>query len=171
MRRKIGLSMFFASLAMFSFAQGFSPRKGGHCYDMDIPDYMTRAYNLNDVASLQYQNLAIPAFLIVIEDEKSELEAVGMKFIGVVEFLDYFTKDFKKDAVGRRLGETTRFSSNGKDHAQTELYWKDDDTEYFMLVTAVESAGYYYKILCWAPLEAKGRVEADFRRASKSIRE
>ena len=171
MKSKIGLLMFFTSLAMFSFAQGFSARKGGHCYEMDIPDYMTRAYNLNDVASLQYQNLAIPAFLIVIEDEKSELDSVGMKFSGAADFLDLFTRDFKKDAVGRRLSETAQFTSNSKTHAQAEIYWKEEETEYFMLVTAVESAGYYYKILCWAPLEAKGRVDADFRRASKSIRD
>jgi hypothetical protein len=170
-QKSIHLLLFALCLTGGLSAQGFSARKGGHCYMMDIPDYMTRAYNLNDAASLQYQNLDIPAFLIVIEDEKTELDSLGMTFKGAAEFLDFFTRDFKKDAAGRRLGETARFTSNGNAHAQTELYWKEEDTEFFMLVTTVESAGYYYKILCWAPSEAKARLEADFRRASKSIRE
>lgn len=163
------LSAFFLTTSLC--AQGFSLSKGGHCYQMEIPDHMARVYNLNDAASLQYQNLDIPAFLIVIEDEKAELESVGMRFSGPAEFLDFFTKDFKKDATGRRLGETDRFEASGKAHAQAELVWMEEEVGFFMLVTAVESAGHFYKVLCWAPEEARERVYADFRRSSASIRE
>jgi hypothetical protein len=152
-------------------AQGFSARKGGHCYTMDVPDYMTRTFALNDAASLQYQDLSIPAFIIVIEDEKEELQSVDMKFSGPPEFLEFFVNDFKKDATDRRVSPIASFTSNGKEHAQREVVWKEETSEFFMLVTAVDSAGHFYKILCWAPTEARSRVEADFRRVSKSIRD
>lgn len=152
-------------------AQGFNVRKGGHCYSMEVPDHMTRVFNLNDAASLQYQNLDIPSFIIVIEDDKEELQTVDMKFGGPVDFLDFFVKDFKKDAAERRVSPTATFTSNGMEHAQREIVWKEEASEFFMLVTAVETVGHFYKVLCWAPTEARGRVEDDFRRASKSIRE
>ena len=152
-------------------AQGFGVQKGGHCYSMEVPDYMKRAFTLNDAASLQYQNLDIPAFLIVIEDDKVELQSVDMKFSGPAEFLDFFVKDFKKDAAERRVSPTATFNSNGKEHAQREIVWKEEAAEFFMLVTALETSGHFYKVLCWAPEEARERVYADFRRSSASIRE
>jgi len=171
-RMRILLTSMALFLSFAHFAQGFGVQKGGHCYSMEVPDYMTRAYTLNDAASLQYQNLSIPAFMIVIEDEKEELQSVGMKFSGAREFLDFFVKDFKKEAAERRLGDVSEFTSNGKPHAQTEIFWKEDGgTGFFMLVTAVETPTHFYKVLCWGQMEARGRLDADFRRASKSIRE
>lgn len=59
---------------MFSIARAktavFAPKRGGNCYTLDIPEYLTRTFSLNDITSLQYQNTSKPAYVIVIEDNK-----------------------------------------------------------------------------------------------------
>ena len=150
---------------------GFSTRKGGNCFTLDVPEYMTKTFSLNDVASLQYQNTAKATYIIVIEDDKDNLQEVGMKFTGPKDFLESFSNEFKKDMVKRKLTPTTEFKSNGNGHAQTELFWTEDDTDFYMMITGVETAGHFYKIMCWTTLENKPRVEADFRRISKSLKE
>ena len=51
------ISAFFI-LTSALYSTPFTTQKGGHCYTIDIPDYMISTYNLNDVASIQYENTA-----------------------------------------------------------------------------------------------------------------
>ena len=74
--------LFLSAMISFnSMAQGFSVKKGGNCFTMDIPEYLTRTFDLNDAASLQYQNTSKSVYVIVIEDDKAQLESLGIKFI------------------------------------------------------------------------------------------
>lgn len=138
---------------------------------MDIPDYLTRTYSLNDVASLQYQNTSRSAYVIVIEDSKAHLQEVGVKFMHAKDFLESFTAEFKKDKDNRRLTPVNEFRSNGYGHAQTELQWTEDGTDFYMLITGVETPGHFYKIMCWTIGDNRSNIEADFRRISRSLKE
>jgi hypothetical protein len=149
----------------------FTIRKGGNCFVMDIPEYLTRTFSLNDVASLQYQDTSISAYVIVIEDNKEHLQEVGIRFAHPKDFLENFTTDFKKDRENRRLTPVTEFSSNGYGHAQTEMRWTEAGADFYMLITSVETPGHFYKIMCWTTGQNIGKVDADFRRISRSLKE
>ncbi len=167
--KKILFSIFVV-LGFTANAQ-FSIKNGGHCFTMSIPDYMVKAYDLNDVALLQYQSAIKDAYVVVIEDAKDHLEAVGMKYNNPTEFLNSFTEDYMKDAKGRKLGLVNSSEKNGNKHAQTELTWKDKDGEYFMLITVTETNGHFYKTLCWTSLKNKESLLSDFDTMAKSIKE
>lgn len=167
--KKILFSIFVV-LGFTANAQ-FSIKNGGHCFTMSIPDYMVKAYDLNDVALLQYQSAIKDAYVVVIEDAKDHLEAVGMKYNNPTEFLNSFTEDYMKDAKGRKLGSVNSSEKNGNKHAQTELTWKDKDGEYFMLITVTETNGHFYKTLCWTSLKNKESLLSDFDTMAKSIKD
>ena len=152
-------------------AQSFTSQKGGVCYTLDIPDYMAKTFELNDVASLQYMNTQKEAYVIVIDDDKDQLEELGIKFSNVTEFFDNFTTDYMAGAEGRTMSETVTFNNNGNDHAQTELKWTSDGINYFMLITTIETAGHYYKLLCWTVEENKDNLLVDFKRIASSLME
>ena len=152
-------------------ASVFAVRKGGNCFVMDIPEYLTRTFALNDVASLQYQNTSKSAYMIVIEDNKEHLQEVGIKFVHAKDFLESFTADFKKDKENRKLTPVNEFKSNGYAHAQTELSWTEDGGDFYMLITGVETPGHFYKIMCWTTSENRDKMDADFRRISRSLKE
>ena len=95
-----------------SAQSNFAEKSGGHCFNMDIPDYMTKTYDLNEAASLQYQNLTKEAYAIAIVDFKDQLENLGMKFLNAKEFLDFFVKDYMLEVNDRKLTEITEFNAN-----------------------------------------------------------
>jgi hypothetical protein len=138
---------------------------------MDIPAYLTRTFQLNDVASLQYQNSSRSVYVIVIEDDKTQLESLGIKFVNAKDFLDNFANDFKKDFKDRKQVNPKEFLQNGHSHAQVELYWTEEDSKFYMLITGVETPEHFYKIMCWTPLENKSKVNDDFLRISGSLKE
>ncbi len=152
-------------------AQTLSPVKGGHCFTLSVPTFLTKTYDLNDVASLQYQNTQRDAYLIVIYDEKGHLESVGVKFTDSKDFLDSFLADYMIDATNRKTTPAKVFQANGNGHAQSELTWSEDGANFFMLVTAVETKEHFYKILCWTSATNKDRLLNDFVALSKTLKE
>lgn len=170
MKLFVTLSLFIL-LTLSGYSATYTPQKGGNCYTLDMPDYMVRTYKLNDVASLQYQNISKEAYTIVIGDSKEQLAEIGVKFIDSKDFLKGFTDTYMADAKNRKLSESTEFESNGNKHAQSELTWTTEDAGYYMLITVVESKENFYKILCWTISENKEILKNDFIRISKSLKD
>lgn len=154
-----------------SFSQNFITETGGNCYSIEIPNYMAKTYDLNDVASAQYKNTLKEAYTIVIEDSKDELKSLSMLFIDSKDFLENFIKDYQIDAKDRTISEITEFKSNENQHAQVEMTWNDDAGKYYMLITSVETETHFFKILCWTLLEYKDKLRNDFLTISKSIKD
>lgn len=154
-----------------SLSQKWTTQKGGHCYTMEIPDYLVRAFDLNDVASLQYKNESKEAYVIVIEDDKEHLQSLGMKFVDPEDFLEHFLRDYKNEESGREFSKVINFTANGNEHSQVEMSWDQDDLGFFMLVTAVETKNHYYKILCWTLKQNATILKDDFKKIAKSLKD
>ena len=169
--KKSNLLVIFLFLSLHTHSQGFSTQQGGHCYSMEIPNYMTRTFQLNDVATLEYLNTSKEAYVIVIEDNKDHLESLGMKFMDSKDFLVDFMKDYKAEALKRSTTDVHEFKSNGNGHAQVELFWNEDDIDFYMLITAVETKTHFYKVMCWTTLDLMDTLKEDYLRISKSLRD
>ncbi len=154
-----------------SFSQNFLTETGGNCYSIDIPNYMAKTYDLNDVATVQYKNTLKEAYTIVIEDSKDELKSLSMIFLDSKDFLENFTKDYQIESDSRTISKITEFNSNGNQHAQVEMTWNDENGEFYMLITTVETNKHYYKILCWTLLEYKDKLRNDYLTISKSLKD
>lgn len=166
------LVLIFALISLMTNSYAQMVRKqGGHCFTMEVPAYMKKTFDLSDAATLQYRNDEKEAYIMVIEDAKDHMESVGLNFDSPSAFLKNFTDDYLKDAKSRTLGAVTTFEQNGYKMAQTELTWSDDDGSYYMLITVTETAGHFYKTLCWTSSKNKQALKADFLAAAKSIKE
>ena len=159
----------FFFVLMYSQAQIFATKTGGHCFNMQIPNYLTKTYDLNDVATLQYKNALKEAYVIVIDDSKDELEKGGTVFIDAKDFLQYFTSEYLILKEGLTKSEIVEFTSNDNGHAQMEATWKSDNGEIYMILTSVETKEHFYKILCWTLLEFKDTFREDYLKIAKSL--
>lgn len=161
--------LFLIPFTTNSFSQNFSSKSAGNCFSLEIPNYMAKTYDLNDVATLQYTNAVKEAYVIVIEDSKDELNSLSMIFQNPKEFLENFTKDYQIESSNRIISEITEFKSNENLHAQVEMTWSNEDGNFYMLITTVETKEHFYKILCWTILENKDLLKNDYLTISKSL--
>lgn len=167
--KKTLLLSFCLLLSYNLMAQTFSTKTGGHCFNLQIPNYLTKTYDLNDVATLQYKNALKEAYVIVIDDSKDALKNSGTVFIDAKDFLQYFTSEYlvlKEDLI---KSEIVEFTSNGNGHAQMEVTWKSENGEIFMILTSVETKEHFYKILTWTMLEFKDTFREDYLKIAKSL--
>lgn len=169
--KKYSLLLAGLIIGLHSFAQDFVTQSGGHCFTLDLPGYLTKAWDLNEVASLQYQNTMKDVYVVVIEDNKEQLESLGMKFTGPQEFLDNFLNGYQQEAKKRKVFRLPEFENNGIRHAQAEISWKEDDVDFYMLATIAESPKHFYKILCWTTVQNSDKYMDDFKKIAKSLKE
>ena len=166
------IGSFLLFLATFtSFAQQFETKTGGHEYTLEVPDYLKRTFDLNDVATLQYKNILKDVYLIVIEDEIKELESLEIDFPSTTDFLLYFVKGYNMEAENRKQSDVVEFENDGNKFSQVELTFEDEAGEYFMLITAVQTKTHFYKIMNWTKLVEKDIYYADFKRTAKSLQD
>ena len=175
MTRKILFSTIF-TIAFACFSKGysqttFSSQLGGNCFTLAIPDYLSKTYQLNDVASLQYMNTDKAVFVIVVDDDKDQLEEYGATFNDAKHFLDFFTEDYMLDAKNRSISDVETFTIRTTNLAQAELKWTDEDTDFFMLITTQETKNHLYKILCWTVEENRAEYMDDFKKIASSLME
>ncbi|GHC66040.1 hypothetical protein [Ulvibacter litoralis] len=158
-------------ITSYSFSQEFTTEKGGHCYTLEIPNYLTKTYDLNDSATLQYKNTLKEAYIIVIPDSKDELTSLGTTFIDSKEFLNFFIKDYQIESKNRTITDVVEFKSNQKKHAQVEMTFNVNENDFYMLITTVETETHFYKILCWTLLENKDKFRDDYIKTAKSLKD
>jgi len=174
MNNKIILTIIclFVSLAFnVSTAQekGFINKKLGNIIFIDIPEYMTKTYGLNDVAKAQYQNTDKEAYLIIIEEEKEDIKIAGGGFANSKEYFKFFVESFGIDSIKIMSGEEM---NKGKFPAyQGQIEGFVNGLKLFYLVTIVESPTHFYNIISWTLFERKSDVINDFKKIASSLKE
>ena len=169
--KKVYFIIFFVFILNSLFSQSFTQKKGGNCYTVLIPDYMSKTFTLNDNSSMQYMNTSKEAYMIVIEDDKDQLESLAMKYLSPREFLVDFLKEFKKDSKKRKVGTYKDFEANNNKLSQVELTWEEDGSGFYMIVTVVETSTHFYNIMCWTISENKDVLKEDFLKIAESLKE
>lgn len=167
---KILYSIFFLCVfTTISISQNLERKEAGNCFSLEIPSFMAKTWDLNDVATLQYANSVMEAYTIVIDDSKEELNSLKMIFQNPTEFLQHFTETYQLESPNRTITAITEFESNNYPHAQVEMSWGEGDDSIYMLITALETEKHYYKILCWTLLRNKELLKKDYMAISKSL--
>lgn len=136
----------------------FKTVKAGTEYSLDIPSHMREAKNLNDVASLQYQNIFKEMYVVVIDEDKQEF---------IDTFIDVGEYDTTKSVVENyrlvqleSFGESIEFISqpepkatkvNELDAQQAQFDGKVEgvNAEIAYFITYVEGKDKMYMIMSW----------------------
>lgn len=147
--------------------------KAGHVFYVSLPDYMTKATDLNDAASIQFQNTVKDIYGYVIYDTKEELELVNMKFSNATEFYETFIKDFLAKQKSRKVSEPQINNINGNSYVESDVtyYDKDSKLEIYFYVGIVETKNAFYKLLCYGGIESKEKYKKDFQAILYSLRD
>ena len=148
-------------------------------YGIHIPNYMKKADNLNDDASLQYQNIFKETYVIVIDESKEE-------FIDAFKELDMYdesvsvVKNYREIQMGS-LTEAIQVKSQSAPRSvninglEAELVEIDGHAEgvtpgiaYFLAF--IEGDDNVYMIMAWTLLKRKDKYRDTFEKTIQSFR-
>jgi len=147
----------------------FEEKEIGNVFHVSIPNYMTKTYNLNDVASLQFLNSSKETYVIVIEDSKEELLNAGSPFGSPQDFYSHFEQSFTDKTT--LIGPVNAMQINGNSAVQVEITKPFKEYNISYLVTVIESDTHFYKMLAWTIEDYRDRYLNDFKKIAGSFRD
>ncbi|MBD3638556.1 MAG: hypothetical protein HUJ25_14480 [Crocinitomicaceae bacterium] len=176
-------NILFFALAFVLFSCGdtnFQTIKIGSSFQMDVPDYMEEAYDLNADASLQYQNTVKETYVIVINEDKQE-------FIDIFKELGEY--DESKSAVENYTDIQTEYMSttltildqngpnskkiNGMDAMVLEYDGNTPAVAYdiFYYIAYIEGEEEMFMVMAWTLLDRKSEYKETFAKMVESFKE
>ncbi len=148
-------------------------------YGMRIPKYMSQSRELNDEASLQYQNMFKETYVIVIDESKEEFIDV-MKSIGEYDDSLTIVQNYREIQVGlisdmmnvKEISETQTTKISGMDAESVIIDGTVDGVLYGIsyFLTFVESENDMYMIMAWTLSNKKKKYEPTFQTMSSSFK-
>lgn len=147
-------------------------------YLVKLPKYMKKAKNLNDEASLQYQNLFKETYFVVIDEPKNEFKEV---FIDLGEYNDSISliKNYKNIQINyfkESLSDLEFLSENslkinGNNAEKIEFNGKVPGVIYNInyQITFVEGATKAYMLMAWTLKRKKEKYRETFDYISNSF--
>ena len=144
-------------------------KKIGNIVYLDVPDYMVKAYGLNDVAKAQFQNTVKETYLILIEEDKEDIKIAGGSFTNPKEYFKFFIESFGIDSIHVISEESTKSGVFPAYQAQINGFVQG--LSLFYLVTVIESPSYFYNVISWTLFEKKSELIDDFKKIATSLKE
>lgn len=147
-------------------------------YSLDLPDFLTETDDLNDEASLQYQNPFREFYAIVIDEPKTEL----IKALEVNSLYDYYSADLEgysqllldgieNAAEMNDIPEFTDTKINGLKARTIGLEGVTDGISIYWKIAYIEGNNNYYQVLAWTLSEKRETHEKDMEAIINSFKE
>ena len=165
---KKGLFLFFI-IVLFCSCQSSNTLKTVTIedrYSISVPSFLTEGRNLNEVASLQYQNIWKEFYVIVIDESKSELhealihtnqtEVYSDDLKGYSELL---INGFEEGVNVIQKSESTDAMINNMPAKLLTISGQVNGIDIFYSIAFIEGEHQYYQILVWTLLDKKNQYE------------
>jgi hypothetical protein len=163
------LILVFFSDQLISQEKGFTSKKFGNIIYLDIPDYMSKTFGLNDIAKVQYANAEKEAYTIIIEEDKEDIKSAGGGFANPQEYFKFFMDSFGIDSI-QIISEV--LTKSGKFQAYQGLVdGVVQDMNLFYLITIIESPTHFYNVISWTLKENQDKLINDFKKIASSLKE
>ena len=123
-------------------------------YSIDIPENMEKTNNLNDDASLQYQNLIGEFYIIVIDETKESFHnAIVENAVDISTDLEgYYSvvrTNFMESVKGLKVSDEKDTTINGKKAKLFSITGNVQGFDVFYRYAIVEGKSNYYQIMLW----------------------
>lgn len=141
-------------------------------YSVEIPEYMKKAKNLNDVASLQYQNIFKETYVIVIDENKSEF-IKALKDAGVYQddqsVIDNYANIqmgyFKENITAEGNPKIQKTKTNGLESRMVATTGRTTgiDFDIYYVISYIESDDKLYTAMAWTLADRQAKYEQDLK--------
>ncbi|RDY61243.1 hypothetical protein [Flagellimonas nanhaiensis] len=148
-------------------------------YRLSLPKYMRKTDNLNEEASLQYQNIFKETYTIVIDESKddfiemfTELGEYDENISVIKNYRDVQQQLFAESMYVDKESSPIALEINGMEAEMVDIDGRvdgiDEDITYFL--TFVEGKEKVYMIMSWTMTSRKDTYESTFDGIAKSFK-
>jgi hypothetical protein len=167
--KKNGL-LLIGLLILLSCGKSESPQKVviENKYSLEVPSFLVKATDLNEQASLQYQNVYKEFYVIVIDETKADV----FNALTQNELTEKYTSDFKgysnlildnyyTNIEISQKSEVSDFTVNNLPAKKITIEGKYAGVEAFFCISLIEGKDRFYQIMTWTLKNKKDEFKDD----------
>jgi hypothetical protein len=143
-------------------------------YSIEIPNYLTKSFNLNDEATLQYQNLFKDEYVIIIEEPKSEFDD-AIEILGTTKGLEGYhqilVQNLETAIENMEITAVENIKINSFSAKIFSVTGNVENYNVFYKYGIIEGSKSYFQILCWTSKDKQLKSEPWMTQAIKSFKE
>lgn len=148
-------------------------------YSLSVPKYMTEAKNLNEEASLQYQNIFKETYVIVIDEDKEtfintfvDANAYDSTLSVTVNYQNAQLQSFSENMTVTSQQDPVSWKLNGLEAQHVQMTGKVEGVkkEIVYYLTFVEGKDKLYMIMAWTLKDRKEKYGKTMEVMSKTFR-
>ena len=135
-------------------------------YSISLPSFLSKGNNLNEDASLQYQNLLKEFYVIVIDEQKSELQRALVQY----DLTETYTNDltgyselllnaFEQGVYVTQKSEPIDTLINNMPAKLITILGRVNGIDIFYSIAFIEGERRYYQIMTWTLLSRQYKYE------------
>lgn len=144
-------------------------------YSLDLPVSLSLATNLNNEASLQYQNIFDDLYVIVIDESKQVINSYLENDTNYPPSLNGYTQLLKgglqTSITNAIFSETEKKQINGLKSHLTSLSGKVEDINIYYEFAHIEGKNHYYQVFAWTSIENKEKFSPKMKKIINSFKE
>lgn len=144
-------------------------------YSMKLPSSLSKSEDLNENASLQYQNVFKELYTIVVDETKESVDPILASDTTASTNLDKYTQllktNFEKTLTNFKCSEIEKSLINGLDAQTYSITGTIDNIDVYYDVAFVEGKENYYQILVWTKLNQKEEYSKTIKEMIASFKE
>jgi len=144
-------------------------------YSLDLPQNMSLVSNLNNEASLQYQNIFDDLYVIVIDESKQNINSILENDTDFSPNLNGYTQLLKtslQTTVAHSVFSNSKKTQiNGLKSYTSSLSGSVDSFQVFYEFAYIEGKSHYYQVFVWTSLEKKDEISPKMKKIINSFKE
>ena len=177
------LAIFLLATILFSACSWdgkFKRVKVENSFTLDIPNFLSESNMLNDMATLQYQDIMRDFYVIVIEEDKSELRSAlqlgGFNNSGDYSHdLDGYTNlMLDSDSFLMNMNkapEIVEGTVNNRPARFVTVEGEIENEEVFWKIAFIEGTYKFYQVYTWTAADKKDEYKITMNQVLKSFKE
>ena len=145
-------------------------------YSVDLPSFLSVATDLNEDASLQYENQLREFYVVVIDEPRKAFDdMMESGEIGYGPDLDGYSQllvdDVRETIADKSTAKPTKAKINGLDARLASLSGTVENLNVYWKVGYIQGKKDYYQVLCWTLAENKEKYDAQMGEIINSFKE
>ncbi|WP_338760770.1 hypothetical protein WAF17_14215 [Bernardetia sp. ABR2-2B] len=147
-------------------------------YSLDLPTYLQPANDLNDDATLQYQNLIKEFYVVVIEDSKEDYnqmlemsDTTGTNSNKFESFSKLFSDSYEQNLNLTIDKNPTDFKIGSLSAKTFSMTGTLEESEIYYHFTLIDGKDTYYQVLQWTLAGRKESYKGEMDKIIKSFKE
>lgn len=145
-------------------------------YSVELPSFLSVATDLNDDASLQYENGMREFYVVVIDEPRKDFDDMMINNdLGYTPDLDGYSQilidDVRETLHDKNTAKAEKTTINGLEARTTSLTGTVQNLDVYWKVGYIQGKKDYYQVLCWTLTENKDKYDAQMADIIKSFKE